>query len=314
MKVLSLVPSATEIVCALGSQESLCGVSCDCDYPDTVSSKPVVSAKVLPISSTTAPAAIDRMVRDQLHESDSIYTLDRALIQKLQPDVILAQDLCRVCAVPSGHVEEALDVIGCTAQVLSLDPHNLDEVLESILNVGSVLNVTDEAESFVRHQRSRIERVRRLLQGIAKKRVVALEWQDPPFSGGHWVPEMIDIAGGEDLLGTPGGRSRTLSWGEIAAVSPDVIVYMPCGYGLAEAATQLPELYEINEFRQSPAAVNGEVFVTDSSSYFSRSGPRLIDGVELLAGLLHPTHFPPPSPDRALHVRLRDGSPDASPV
>lgn len=307
MKVVSLLPSATEIVYALGGQETLVGVSCDCDYPEDVSTKAIVSAKVLPITSMTTQAEIDRYVRDQLQASDSIYSLDRALIQQLQPDVILAQDLCRVCAVPSGRVEQALDAIGCTAEVLSLDPHSLEEVLGSISRVGDVLGVSGTAEAFVANLLMRVERVRALLSGVTRKRVVALEWQDPPFGGGHWIPEMIEAAGGVDPLGTPGERSRTLSWSEITASSPDVLVYMPCGYDLAGAVAQLPELFDIPEFRDLPAVRNAQVFVTDSSAYFSRSGPRLVDGVEILAGLLHPSRISPPPPTRAVRVTLRDG-------
>lgn len=285
----------------------LIGVSCDCDYPEEVSTKPVVSAKVLPISETTTPSEIDRLVRDQLQVSDSIYSLDKALIQQLRPDVILAQDLCRVCAVPSGHVEEALDVIGCYSEVLSLDPHTLEEVLGSVSRVGDALGVTERAEAFVAGLRARLASIRSLVGGAAPRRVVALEWQDPPFSGGHWVPEMIEAAGGVDPLGIPGGRSRTLTWSEITAASPDVLVYMPCGYDLAGAVAHLPELFNIPELRNLPAVVRGELFVTDSSAYFSRSGPRLIDGVEILGGLLHPSRVPPPPPTRALRVTLRDG-------
>lgn len=307
MKVLSLLPSATEIVFALGSQDVLVGVSCDCDYPREVSKKPVVSSKTLPISSATTPAEIDRLVRAHLQESDSIYSLDRELIQRLRPDVILAQDLCRVCAVPSGHVEDALDVIGCTADVLSLDPHSMDEVLGSILSVGRTLGVKQRAESLVARLQDRLSAVRRRLKGVARKRVVTLEWQDPPFNGGHWIPEMIDIAGGVDLLGKPGERSRTLTWSEVAAASPDVLVYMPCGYGLDDAVRQLPELYAIAEFRSLPAVIDDQVFVTDSSAYFSRSGPRLVDGVEILAGILHPSLSAVPPPSRALRASLREG-------
>lgn len=304
MNVVSLLPSATEIVYALGAEDSLCGVSCDCDYPDEVASKPVVSATMLPITSTTPPGEIDRLVRDGLQVSDSIYSLDRSLIQQLRPDVILAQDLCRVCAVPSGHVEEALDVIGCTADVLSLDPHSLDDVLQGILDVGRALGVTGRAESLVARLRSRLETVCALTNAVPRKRVVALEWQDPPFNGGHWIPEMIALAGGTDLLGAPRARSRTLTWSEVEAARPDVIVYMPCGYGLEDAVGQIPALYAIEEFGRTPAAVTENVFVTDSSAYFSRSGPRLIDGVEILAGLLHPEHFSPPPPSKALRVTV----------
>jgi len=306
MKVLSLLPSATEIVFAIGAQDSLCGVSCDCDYPQAVASKPVVSAKVLPITAATPPAEIDQLVRDQLQVSDSIYSLDRELIQELRPDLILAQDLCRVCAVPSGDVEEALDYIGCSAEVLSLDPHSLEDVLEGILAVGRAVGVGGRAEAVVSELQVRLDRVRNATADASTRRVVSLEWQDPPFNGGHWVPEMIELAGGTDLLGAPGERSRTVTWAEIEAVAPDVIIYMPCGYDLAGAVEQSSALLEVEEFARTPAALNGDVFVTDSSAYFSRSGPRLIDGVEILAGILHPDRFTPPEPTKA--VRLRGGT------
>ncbi len=198
-------------------------------------------------------------------------------------------------------------MIGCTAEVLSLDPHSLEEVLGSISRVGVALGVPERAEAIVTDLRARLNEVRTRLASVARKRVVALEWQDPPFSGGHWVPEMIEAAGGFDPLGAPGGRSRALTWSEITAASPDVLVYMPCGYDLAGAVGQLQALFDIPEFRKLPAALSGELFVTDSSAYFSRSGPRLIDGVEVLAGLLHPSYVSPPPPSRALRVTLRDG-------
>lgn len=292
MKVLSLLPSATEIVYALGREDDLCAVSCDCDYPVAVGSKPVVSSKVLPIDDATSQGEIDRLVREQLTSSDTIYSLDRALIQELRPDVILAQDLCRVCAVPSGDVEEALDVIGCRAEVLSLDPHSLEDVLDNIVLVGETLGVSAVAAAVVESLRARLERVRDITGGTRRRRVVALEWKDPPFSGGHWIPEMIEIAGGRELLGRPRAVSRTLEWSEVAAAAPEVIVYMPCGYNLADAVAQAPDLFQIEDFRRTPAATTGEVFVTDSSAFFSRSGPRLVDGVEILASIFHPELFP----------------------
>jgi iron complex transport system substrate-binding protein len=302
VKVVSLLPSATEIVYALGAQDQLCGVSCDCNYPAEVASKPVVSSKLLPIDSATTPATIDQLVRDQLSQSDSIYDLDEQLIRSLRPDLILAQDLCRVCAVPSGDVEAALDVIGCTAQVLSLDPHTLQEVLTGIVLVGRALGIAERAEGFVDALRSRLDRVRSATRHVTPKRVLALEWPDPPFNGGHWIPEMVEIAGGFDPLGAKRLPSRTLTWTEIAATAPEVIVFMPCGYDLDGAVSLSEDLYEIEEFALTPAALGGEVYATDSSAYFSRSGPRLVDGVEILAGVLHPEEFPAPSASRAKRV------------
>lgn len=305
MKVLSLLPSATEIVYALGREDDLCAVSCDCDYPVAVGSKPVVSSKVLPIDDATSQGEIDRLVREQLTSNDTIYSLDRALIQELRPDVILAQDLCRVCAVPSGDVEEALDVIGCRAEVLSLDPHSLEDVLDNIVLVGETLGVSSVAAAVVVSLRARLERVRDITGGARPRRVLALEWKNPPFSGGHWIPEMIEIAGGRELLGEPRAVSRTLEWSEVAAAAPEVIVYMPCGYGLADAVSQAPDLFEIEAFRKTPAARNGEVFAVDSSAYFSRSGPRLVDGLEVLAAIFHPDLFSPFPDAKATRVDLR---------
>jgi iron complex transport system substrate-binding protein len=236
---------------------------------------------------------------------DSIYSLERALIQRLRPDVILAQDLRRVCAVPSGHVEEALDVIGCTAEVLSLDPHDLEEVLDSILRVGTVLGVTMRAESFVSRLRARVEEISALLDDVVPKRVVALEWQGPSVQTAVTRHDRSGRRRGP--LGNPGGRSRMLNWPEIEAASPDVMIFMPCDYGLTGAVAQLRELFDVDEFRRLPAVENGQVFVTDSSSYFSRSGPRLVDGVEILAGLLHSSRLSPPPATRALRLTLRDG-------
>lgn len=303
MKVVSLLPSATEVVYALGAEDFLCAVSCDCDYPEDAKTKPVVSSKILPIDSSTPAVRIDELVRDQLRSSDSIFSLDRALIQDLQPDLILAQDLCRVCAVPSGDVEEALDVIGCRAEVLSLDPHSLAEVIEGINSVGDAVGESERARALAENLQSRLGHVRRVTKELEPRRVLALEWPDPPFNGGHWVPEMVEMAGGSDVLGERGRPSRTLTWEEIEDAAPDVIVYMPCGFGLEEAVSQARDLYANDVFANTPAAVSGEVFATDASSYFSRPGPRLIEGVEMLAGLLHPELFPSPAPSKAQRVR-----------
>ncbi|MGH2807819.1 MAG: cobalamin-binding protein [Actinomycetota bacterium] len=306
VRVVSLLPSATEIVFAIGAEDVLCGVSCDCDYPAGVTTKPVVSATTLPITETSSPGAIDAMVREQLAESDSIYTLDRSLIRSLQPDVILAQDLCRVCAVPSGDVEEALDVIGCRADVLSLDPNSLTDVLHNIVHVGVAVGREERAREVVDSLRARLDGVRRATEAASPRpRVVTIEWHDPLFNGGHWIPEMVAIAGGDDMLGAPGARSRTVEWTEVVAADPDVIVFMPCGYDLEGAIAQVPLLLESEGFRGTRAAHSGDVFVADSSAYFSRSGPRLVDGVEILAGILHPDLVVPPDATRARRVGAR---------
>jgi iron complex transport system substrate-binding protein len=273
MKVVSLLPSATEIVYALGAEDVLCGVSCDCDYPEEVDRKPLVSSSALPIDHTTDPSTIDQLVRDQLEESQSIYILNSALIRDLRPDLILAQDLCRVCAVPSGDVEAALDVIGCRADVLSLDPHTIDEVINGVEDVGNALGKSEQAGVLAENLRNRMEAVRRVSKDLKPRRVFALEWPDPPFNGGHWVPEMVEAAGGRDVLGVAGLPSREVPWGDIVAAEPEVIVFIPCGLGLADAVLQARELYANDAFLQTPAAAQGDVFAADASSYFSRPGP-----------------------------------------
>ncbi len=302
MKVVSLLPSATEIVFALGAEELLYGVSSDCDFPDGVRSKPVVSRSVLDVDATTSPGDIDRLVGEQLDATDSIYSVDRSLIQELQPDLILAQDLCRVCAVPSGHVDEALAQIGCTADVLSLDPHTLDDVIASVGRVGVALGLRERAAILVDELRSRVEAVHRATSGPRPRRVFALEWPEPSFTGGHWVPDMVQAAGGTDVLGRAGEPSRKVTREEIDAAAPDVVVYMPCGFGIEDAVSQAQDLYADETIAATPAVRAGEIYATDASAYFSRPGPRLVRGVEILAGLLHPDRFPAPASSEARRV------------
>lgn len=298
MRIVSLLPSGTEIAYSLGLQDFLCGVSSDCDYPPEVREKPVVSGSALLIDSETPPEEIDRMVKESVARDEAIYRLDRGMIQQLQPDLILAQDLCRVCAVPSGHVTEALDVIGCHAEVVSLDPHTLDEVIGGIEEVGRATGRSDVAAEVAQGLRERVRRVEAKARALNRVRTLALEWADPPFSGGHWVPEMIRLAGGEDVSGVEGGPSRQLAWEEVQTAAPDVIVFMPCGHDLRQASGQGRDLYRIAEFARTPAAERGAVFAVNSSSHFSRPGPRLVEGLEILAYILHPETFSQPPEGR----------------
>jgi iron complex transport system substrate-binding protein len=300
MKIVSLLPSATEIVYALGLEDQLVGVSCDCDYPLGASSKPIVSHSALAIDDGRTPAGIDEDVRASMSASEPIYRLDRELVRAMQPDLILAQDLCRVCAVPSGHVTEALATIRCSSEVLSLDPHGLFDVLDDIGRVASVTGSDNRAARLVRSLRARIDAVRaataRRLEPVP---VLALEWADPPFTAGHWIPEMVGLAGGREVLGVAGAPSRSCSWTEIAEADPEVVVFMPCGFGLDETLEQAGGLFEVPEFANLTAARNGRIVAVDGSSYFSRPGPRLVDGLEILAWAAHPGLFPEPPPGRA---------------
>lgn len=280
MKIVSLLPSATEIVYALGLEDDLMGVTFECDFPPAARAKPSVSGTALPEDLDDA-RDIDDAVRAKLAEGEPIYTLDAAQIAAIKPDLILAQDLCRVCAVPSGAVDDALDVIGCKADVLSLDPSNLDDVIACIGQVGAMTGTEARAATVMAELRARVDAVRAAVTGAPRPRVFALEWSDPPFSGGHWVPDMIEAAGGTPVLGDPGQPSHRLEWSAIEAAAPDVVVFMPCGYNLEEAATEGRALLDHPSLR-------GTLYAADSNALFSRPGPRVVDGVEALAAVLHP--------------------------
>jgi iron complex transport system substrate-binding protein len=281
MRILSLLPSATEIVYALGLEEDLVGVTHECDWPPAARSKRPVSFSALPPAAE--PAEVDRLVSASINGGEPIYRLDTDAIRELRPDLVLTQDLCAVCAVPSGHVNDALEVLGCRAEVLSMDPSSLDDVLDCVLQVGAVTAAEGPAAALVDSLRGRLRAVTDRVAGREKPRTFALEWSDPPFNGGHWVPGMIELAGGEALLGSPGTPSIRVGWDEIVSASPEVVVFMPCGYDLEAASAEAASLVDRAEF----SAV-GAFFAVDASSYFSRPGPRLVDGVEILASALHP--------------------------
>lgn len=282
MKIVSLLPSATEIAFALGLGDQLEGRTFECDHPVEALQVPIVSGTNLTTNGSGDAGAIDREVGSMVDAGESIYTLDRDRIQAIAPDLILAQDLCRVCAVPSGDVTAALDVVGCTAEVLSLDPSTLDDVIAGIGLVGAATGTDAEAAALMADLGERVDAVRRSTPTLVRPRVLVLEWSDPPFSAGHWVPDMVAAAGGECLLGDPGDRSRPLSWDEIAAVAPDVVVFAPCGFDLDGATEQAASLVD------RPELAGAERFYSvDGNAHFSRPGPRLVDGVEVLAELLH---------------------------
>lgn len=282
VKIISLLPSATEIVFALGLDDDLCGRSFECDYPAAAGSVPVVSGTALTADGSSTAQEVDAEVSARVADGESIYTLDDGRIRAIDPDLILAQDLCQVCAVPSGAVEEALEVIGCHAEVLSLDPGRLDDVIECIGLVGRATGTEEAATAIMADLRRRVTDVRRQVAGLPRPRVFVLEWPDPPFNAGHWVPDMVEAAGGVPVLAEPGERSRRLSWEEVAAEEIDVTVFSPCGFDLEGAAEQA------TSFLARPEVARlGRVVAVDANAFFSRPGPRVVDGVELLADLLH---------------------------
>jgi iron complex transport system substrate-binding protein len=300
VKIVSLLPSATEIVFGLGLGDQLHGVSFECDYPMAARSVPVVSGTALPTDGSLTAAQIDAAVSTRVSAGESIYTLDDARIRAIDPDLILAQDLCRVCAVPSGAVEEALGVIGCQAEVISLDPGRLDEVIDCIGTVGAATGTSERAEVLMAEFRRRVEAVRQRVRARHRPRVLVLEWPDPPFNAGHWVPDMVDAAGGELVLAAGGERSKRITWEQITAEAIDVTVFMPCGFDLDGAVEQA------GSFLGRPEAAHlGRIYAVDANAYFSRPGPRLVDGVELLGELLHPTGLGELRASAACELQLR---------
>jgi iron complex transport system substrate-binding protein len=284
MRLVSLLPSATEIVCALGLGDDLVGVTFECDEPPTVRTEKTIVVGGRDTTGMT-PGEIDSYVRAQLAAGADLYTLHAQALAALQPEVILTQDLCRVCALPTDQVADALGYLGCQADVISLDPRSLEEVLQSILTVGERTGVPDRAAVLVADLRARLARVQAAVAGRPRPRVALVEWIDPPFTAGHWIPDLITAAGGDPVAAQPGKPSVQTSWDAIAAAGPDLVIVSPCGYHLTGA---------IEQARTVAAALPGlPVWAIDADGIVVRPGPRLIDGVEAIASILHPSVLPP---------------------
>jgi iron complex transport system substrate-binding protein len=299
MRIVSLVPSATEMLFALGLGDDIVGVTHECDYPPEAQVRPKVTRDVLPAE--LSAAEIDAAVKERTLAGESIYELDADVLHDLEPDLIVTQSLCRVCAVSYDDVRAIAEEIDTQPVVISLDPHTVGEVLGDARTLAQATDSKDAAVDLVREASARIDRVRLLTRAAPRRpRVVALEWLDPPFTAGHWMPQLIEFAGGEDALGFAGENSVQTTWEEVVAVQPDVVIVMPCGYD-AEIAHREAEMH-----RDQLATIGaGEIVAVDASAYYSRPGPRLIDGLELLAHILHPELVPDPGPPaRALTVEL----------
>ncbi|HEV7669817.1 MAG TPA: cobalamin-binding protein [Thermoanaerobaculia bacterium] len=279
-RIVSLVPNGTEILFALGAGDQVVGVSHECDFPQAARQRPILTGSAL--AADLAPAEIDRAVSAQVGNGLSLYTIDEALLARLDPELIVTQELCPVCAVSTEQVEGALAPLPRCPDVLSLDPRRLADVLEDIRSVGVKIGKEKEAAELVEGLEARLAAVRAGV-GAVKPRVLALEWLEPPFAGGHWVPEMIEAAGGEDVAAQPGDHSRRMTWEEVAALDPDVLVVMPCGFDEAGARAQIGRIAEEPEWRGLRAVREGRVFPVDANGCFSRPGPRLVDGIERLA-------------------------------
>ena len=282
MRIVSLLPSSTEILFGIGAGADVVGVTFECDYPAEARDRRIVSTSSMPEG--MGPREIDGFVAAALSRGEDLYRLSTDALRELDPDVLVTQDLCAVCAVDLSVVEDALKYLGCRADVVTMDPHNLSEVFDSVLVLGSQTNRVDAARELVASMSSRVEAVRLAVAASAHPRVLVLEWTDPPFAPGHWIPEMVEIAGGVPVLGTAGEKSYRVTWEQVKAAEPDVVVCAPCGFDL-EGSVSLSERVR-DRFPGIP------VWAVDANASFARPGPRLIDGIEALAGILNPGLVP----------------------
>lgn len=294
-RIVSLLPSATEILCSLGLQDRLVGVSHECDYPAGVEELPVVTSSK--IASGQTSLVIDEQVRTHLADNAALYSLDNKLLGSLSPDLIVTQALCDVCAVSAKDVEQAACGLAEVAEVVNLEPANLQDVFDTITAVGEVANVPDKAQSLVTSLAARLDDTKKrsaLIEAGDRLSVAMLEWLDPPFNAGHWTPELVEFAGGLDLLGDRGKPSTTIDWDVVRVADPDALVFACCGFGIERTLQDVAGVSANNWWREMRAVKDEKVFVIDGNHYFNRPGPRLIDSLEILAHLLYPELHPLP--------------------
>jgi iron complex transport system substrate-binding protein len=277
-RIVSFLPAGTEIAYAVGAGDLLVGRSHECDYPPEVQALPIVSRPALSLDGLS-PGQIDRAVAERLRNGESLYEVDEVLLRDLAPEVVLTQDLCQVCAPSGTELTRALKELPSKPNVLWLTPKNIAEIEDNILEVGVATSRTEVAESLVAHIRTRMKAVRDAVEDVPRRRVVFLEWTDPLFCAGHWVPEMITLAGGDDPLGKSSADSERITWDDVREAEPELIIVAPCGYGLDRA---------VELARAMPSAAGATVYAVDANAYFARPGPRVAEGVELLAHLFHP--------------------------
>ena len=295
MRIASLVPSATETLFALGLGPDVVGVTHECDYPAAAAELPHLTRTVIPSGLSTEE--IDAAVRERTARGEHLYELDAERLHELEPDLIVTQALCEVCAVSFDDVRAVAEEISSQPQVIALDPMTLGEVLQDVRRLAEATEDEGAADELLDEAADRIDAVRARVDGAPRRVVAALEWLAPPYVGGHWIPQLIDLAGGVDPLGLPGEKSRTASWEEVAATAPEVAVVMPCGFGVREAAD------EALDHHDRLAALGAErIVAVDASSFFSRPSPRLVDGLEILAHALHPEQAPDLHPGASVVV------------
>ena len=295
MRIATLLPSATEIVCALGLADQIVAVSHECDYPPEIRGRPIVVRSLID-SASRSSGEIDAGVEAALARGESLYQIDAAALAGIRPDLLITQDLCDVCALPSMDVDAIIGALPESPRVLRLHPHTLDGILGDILEVGAATGRDAEAHGVVGDLRARIARVEAAVRGRGRSRVFCMEWLDPPFCGGHWMPELVTLAGGEEVLGRPNRPSVRVSWETIAQARPEIVVLTVCGFDVDRTFLEVASIESHPAWEALPAVRAGRVYVTDGGAYFSRSGPRIVDGLEILAAILHPEAAAWPTP------------------
>ena len=281
VRIVSLLPSTTEILFAIGAGDDVVGVTFECDFPEAARSRRIVSTTALPEG--LSPAEIDQAVKERMAAGEDLYRLDEGALRELDPDVVVTQDLCAVCAVDVANVDEALDHLGCRAEVVTIDPMGLEDVLRSIVTLGTITGREERATEVVASLRERLASVEATVAGRPRRRTAVLEWTDPLFCAGHWVPDLVDAGGGEPVVAAPGARSHQVDPSSIAEADPDLVLVAPCGYrleGACELAEQVVALGVLPD--------RADVWAVDADALFVRPGPRLVQGVEAVAGICHP--------------------------
>ena len=299
-RIVSFLPSATEMVCALGLGDSLVGITHECDYPESIKSKPVVVRNVLPIE-TMSQGEIDRAVADRIREGLSLYQIDEKLLAELAPDLILTQNLCQVCAPSGNEVSQVLKALPHEPEILWMTPQSISEIFQNLRDLGVATGQSPRAEVLIKDCQARVDKLRAATRELSQPRVFCMEWLDPVYACGHWVPELVKIAGGVDGVGREGSESVRVPWMKVAEWAPEVLVMMPCGFNLSQTMQQIWKHFgpyssfaseHATLFFDLPAVRSNRVYAVDANSYFARPGPRVVEGAELLAHLFHPNEIP----------------------
>jgi iron complex transport system substrate-binding protein len=291
-RIVSFLPSATEMACALGLSDQLVGITHECDYPPSVREKPVVVSSAISMATMTQ-AEIDSIVSERMRKGQSLYQVDEKLLQELAPDLILTQDLCQVCAPSGNEVTQALTALPRKPEILWLTPKSLAQIADNLRELGAATGRREKAEELIAHGRAILNHVAEQARTASTRpRVFCMEWLDPVYCSGHWVPEMVSIAGGVDHLGHEGSDSVRVPWEDVLAWKPEVLVIMPCGFNLHQVIELTPKLRDRSGWHELPAVQQGRVYAVDASAYFARPGPRVVEGTELLAHIIHPDIFP----------------------